>query len=202
MGQAFTERWPWTICPSRHRIFVWCVPESALMGAGIPPHVDKHWCLRSFVKPCYKQALMWKSTMSTDQEDNSSSLDGMQGQEVRGTKTTLLPRLQPMGRSQINLCVPWNNALLVTTADRANLGGKKGGLSLLPLHAYPSQRCTPKQSTEIQKGHSWVKKGLQGAKDVTRGRIITAYISNQPHTDRPPGHRSDALNSVGLWDQD
>lgn len=153
---------------------------------------SKHCCLRSFVQPCSKQALMWKSMTSTDQEGKRSPLDRMQGQEVWGSEATLLPQPCSPQEDPRSICVPWNNALLVTTANGDNLGGKKGELFLLSLHAYPSQRGTPRQPSETWKGHSWVK-GLQGAKGVSGGRSVTRYISNT-------SQRQAARSQIGmLW---
>lgn len=132
--------WRLIICPSCHRIFVWRVPESALAGAGTPPawwqtlvltelrqaplpaspRVETHYVYR---------ARVWRLSSGWNAKPGGTR-----------TEATLLPCLQPVGRPQINLCVAWNNALLMTTADGANVGGKKGGLSLLRLHAYPSHR--------------------------------------------------------------
>lgn len=93
---------------------------------------------------------------------------------------------------RVKQCSPHDHSLTEPTWEVK----KAAFLSYVSMLTPPTEMHT-QQSSEIQKGHSWVK-GLQEAKDVTRGRSVTAYISNSLTGTGRQVTDWDALNSVGL----
>lgn len=192
--------WHLIICPSRHLIFVWCAPESALVGAWIllacwqtvVPTELSHGSLASN-KPsrgnplCVQiksvTALLWmkRKVRRHGERRPLSCLAYSPGEGPRWTSVSLKQRFP---------------------RDGAKLGGtrkKEPFLSHLfvltpPKDAHPGDLL--KHERAILGWRVYKELGMQPEIGVSLHRPQTASRGDSQVTDR------DSLNSVGLWDQD